>query len=176
MRELQLIIIYFVSVLKWFLLIQLYYCVWWYIQTSQLVWWYIRMYIVVIDSEQEKFKWQARVYKDTNSSNSVEEAVEWTTILDAISSVKKGHLSCRFACSILIYFKRLPEWKGSGMVQNLGLHLIYLRLKNLNFQLILSMHVADLGYGKTWRYVKCLVEYAIWKDVLKGSAIGNGWW
>ena len=34
-----------------------------------------------------------------------------------------------------------------------------------------------MGYEKTRRDVKCLVEqYAIQKNVLKESAISNGWW
>ena len=36
---------------------------------------------------------------------------------------------------------------------------------------------ADLGFGKTRHDVKCIVEtYAQQKDVLKRSAISDGWW
>ena len=39
------------------------------------------------------------------------------------------------------------------------------------------VHVANMGFGKTRRDVKCLVEqYAIQKNVLKGFAISNGQW
>ena len=39
------------------------------------------------------------------------------------------------------------------------------------------IQAADIGFGKTRRDVKCIVEtYAQQKNTLKGSAVSDGWW
>ena len=99
-------------------------------------------------------------------------------MVDAISSVQKDHLSGNKTADLHGILRSTLKDRLSGRVQH-GVKpgpvpCLTKEESELTSHLV---HVANLGYGKTCRDAKCLVEkYAIQKNVLKGTVISNGWW
>ena len=118
--------------------------------------------------------------KNINASRPVVRK-QWSDkqMTDAISSVQNDHLSGNRAADLHGVPRSTLKDRLSGRVQH-GVNpgpKPYLSKEEESELADHLIHVANLGYGKTCRDVKCLVErYAIQKKVLKGSAISNGWW
>ena len=135
------------------------------------------------NKKNKGFKRQARMNKDINSPKSPSPVVrkQWSEqqMLGAINSVQKGHLSGNKAADLHGVPRSTLKDRLSGRVQHgtkpgPAPYLSKVEESELSAHLV---HVANMGFGKTRRDVKCLVEqYAIQKNVLKGSAISNGWW
>ena len=135
------------------------------------------------NKKKKGFKRQSPVAKDSRSSISPQPAIrkQWSEkqMADAISSVQKDHLSGNKAADLHGVPRSTLKDRLSGRVQH-GVKpgpVPYLTKEEESELTSHLVHVANLGYGKTRRDVKCLVEkYAIQKNVLKGTAISNSWW
>ena len=132
------------------------------------------------NKKKKGFKRQALMAKNINTSRPVVRK-QWSDkqMTDAISSVQNDHLSGNRAADLHGVPRSTLKDRLSGRVQH-GVNpgpKPYLSKEEESELADHLIHVANLGYDKTRRDVKCLVErYAIQKEVLKGSAISNGWW